>query len=467
MFMLKESLKGAVIAFFSVALIVAGCRTKDAPLPDNVVQFESSEQGMDAATSSVTVRLRLSRGADRDIPVTVSISPTGMEYGSDFLTQPAAENGLISLTVNSGSSEASFTITKAAGLTLYGDEQVIFKIESSGAPVIIGNTNQLTMKFEEIISAGSSMIGDGGGATYPNKVFFDLSANSQTPVLRTKWDLGFYSGDEWRVILNSSVAMMAKQIEKNDLNTVTSADTTGFSQTVVFNQFEPDPASLPYIDYPTGDLGRTAIAEVSANPDDNKVYIINMGKGVGNPAPLRGWKKIRVIRNGNAYTLQYADINATAYSSIDIPKNNAYFFNYVSFSTGPLEVEPPKDKWDLAWTFFSNVTDFGGGEVPYTFQDEVLQNRNVLTAKVLTSVKAYADFSEADISTQTFTDLQTGIGSDWRSGGGPNAQPGVKTDRYYIIKDGGGNYYKLRFTAMTKNGERGYPSFEYVLLKKG
>ena len=29
-----------------------------------------------------------------------------------------------------------------------------------------------------------------------------------------------------------------------------------------------------------------------------------------------------------------------------------------------------------------------------------------------------------------------------------------------------GNYYKIRFTSLTKNGERGYPSFEFDLVKK-
>ena len=124
-------------------------------------------------------------------------------------------------------------------------------------------------------------------------------------------------------------------------------------------------------------------------------------------------------------------------------------------------------KWDIAWTFFSNVTNFGTGEVPYLFQDIVLLNRNVQAAKVMTATKAFADFTEADIAAQTFATAQTAIGADWRSGGGPGAAPAVRTDRYYIIKDGTNNYYKIRFTSLTQNGERGYPSFELVLIKKG
>lgn len=465
--MFKQKLQIGLVCTLFLLILAAGCRKKDAPLPDNEVQFESDNQGLAAAASDITVKLKLSRATDRDIPVTVSLTPTGVAYTTNFTTTPAAASGTLSLTILSGSSEASFTLTKTPGILLDGDENIAFKIESSGAPVIIGATRVFTLQFAEIISAGSAVTGDGGGATYGNKVFFDLSANSHTAVQRTRWDLGFYSGNEWRVILNSSTAMMAKQINKNDLNAVTAADTAGFAGDVIFNQNDPDPAALAYIDYPDGDLTRTAIAEVSATASDNKVYIVNRGKGIGDPAPDRGWKKIRIIRNGNGgYTLQHADIGATSYTSIDIPKNADNFFNYASFETGAVQVEPQKTKWDIAWTYFSNALNFGV-EVPYTYQDFILQNRNVEVAKVETASKAYADFSEADIASQTFSSKQNKIGADWRAGGGPTTAPYIYDNRYYIIKDGDGNYYKLRFTALTKDGERGHPAFEYALVKSG
>ncbi|HRP55808.1 HmuY family protein [Agriterribacter sp.] len=466
--MFKQTLRTGFIFSLALLVLAAGCRKKDAPLPDNLVQFESGNQGLAATAPDITVKLKLTRATDRDIAITISLTPTGVAYTTDFTTTPAAASGTLSLTVPSGSSEGSFTLAKAPGVLLDGDEQIVFKIESSATPVIIGTTNVFTLQFAEIISAGSDITGDGGGATYGNKVFFDLSANSQTAVQRTKWDLGFYSGDEWRVILNSSTAMMAKQIDKSDLNDVTAEDTTGFSEDVIFNQFAPSTDALAYIDYPDGDLTKTAIAEVSATASDNKVYIVNRGKGVGSPTPDRGWKKIRIIRNGSGgYTLQHADIDATSFTSVDIPKNTDYFFNYASFETGAVEVEPQKTKWDIAWTYFSNVTDFGGGEVPYAFQDFVIQNRNVEVAEVETSAKAYDAFAEADIAALTLSASQLSIGSGWRAGGGPTSAPYVYDDIYYIIKDGDNNYYKLRFTALTKDGERGHPAFEYALVKSG
>ncbi len=456
-----------LLAFMITAI---ACRKKDAPLPDNVVSFEATEQGLAESASAIEIKVKLSGAASTSIPVGIRITPSaGVEYGTQFTTSPAAVAGVVTPIVLSGSNEATFTVTKVPDALFYGDEKIVFDIISSGPPVIINTSNtRFTLSFAEIISGGSSVVGQGGGATYGNKVFFDLSANTQIPVQRTMWDLGFYSGDDYRVILNSSTAMMAKAIDKNDLNAVTAADTVGFSNDVVFNQAAPSAASLAYIDYPNGDLTRTAIAEVSATATDNKVYIVNRGTGIGSPAPARGWKKIRIIRNASGgYTLQHADIAATTSTSVDIPKDGTYFFKYVSFETGATDVEPLKTKWDLAWTYFSNVTNFGGGEVPYLFQDVILQNRNVEVNVMATSTRAYEEFTEADIAGLTFGTSQTMIGSGWRAGGGPTTQPAVTTTRYYILKDGDGNYYKLRFTALTSNGERGFPAFEFVLLRRG
>jgi hypothetical protein len=463
--MFKQTLRTGFIFSLALLVLAAGCRKKDAPLPDNLVQFESGNQGLAATAPDITVKLKLTRATDRDIAVTVSLTPTGVAYTTDFTTTPAATSGTLSLSIPSGSSEGSFTLTKAPGVLLDGDEQIVFKIESSATPVIIGTTNVFTLQFAEIISAGSDITGDGGGATYGNKVFFDLSANSQTAVQRTKWDLGFYSGDEWRVTLNSSTFMMAKQIDKNDLNEVSEADTIGLS---LYDHNMPETESLAYVDYPDGDLNKTAIAEISATATDNKVYLVNRGVGIGNPVPERGWKKIRIIRNGSGgYTLQHADIDATSFTSVDIPKNTDNFFNYISFETGAVTVEPQKTKWDIAWTYFTNAIDFGWGEIPYAYQDFVIQNRNVEVAMVKTAGKAYNDFSEADIAAQDFSTTQNSIGSGWRSGSGPGMPPVASDDKYYIIKDGDNNYYKLRFTSTTKNGERGFVAFEYALVKSG
>jgi hypothetical protein len=466
---MKNSLMHGFLMIISTAILITACRKRDALLPDNLVNFETANQGLNASEDSIKVKMKLSRPTDRDVKVTINFTPHDLVYGTDFITSPTMVSNTLTLTVPSGNNETSVTVKKIPGVLFDGDEKLIMEIHSSEAPVYIGATKQFTLNFSELVANSASATINGGGATYPNKVFIDLSANRQVAVNRGNWDLGFYTGnDDFRVVLNSSSAMMAKGIDRTDLSLVTIADTIGFSGDVVFSQTAPTTSSLAYIDHPSGDLSRTAISSISATANENKVYIINRGFAPGSPAPARGWKKVRVIRNASGgYTLQHADIAATTFQEINIMKDGNYFFKYISFESGAVEVEPAKKKWDLAWTYFSNATNFGTGEVPYLFQDIILQNRNVEVARVMSSTTTFENFTETDLAGLTFSSTQTTIGADWRSGGGPGTAPAVRTDRFYIIRDGDNNYYKLRFTALTQNGVRGYPAVEFVLVKRG
>jgi hypothetical protein len=456
-------IRNILAAFLLVSmLILASCSNDDPPLPDNLSTFESGELGMTEGENELTVKILLSRPTSADQHVTVSFATEGIVYGTDFTTEPEATNNTLSLTIPKGSTEGSFKLIKSAGLLLDGDEKITFNIATTTSSLIIGQQKQLSLTFAEILSSGAIIDINGGGATYANKVFVDLSANRQTAVERSTWDLGFYMlANDFKVILNSSLTMMARPLDKTNLNAVTAIDTLGFEETLLIA--EPD--ALSWIDDPKGDLAKTAIAPISATASENKVYIVNRGAGSGTP-PHRGWKKIRIVRNGSGYTLQHADINATTFQEIQISKDEAYHFKYVHFETGIVSVEPEKDKWDIAWTYFMNTTSFGVDIVPYTFQDLVLQNTyRVETAKVLTSVVSYDNFSETNLTPLIFSTSQINIGSDWR-----RTSPSpviVYEDRFYIIKDGDGNYYKLRFKLILRDGVRGTPQFEYALVKKG
>lgn len=465
-----KNLKSILLLTLFSVIVLTACRKREGlALADNYVAFEDAAQGITATENTITIKLKLLSPTNTDIPVVINVVEQGVLYATDYTLLPAVNAGKISITIPSGSSEASFKLTKVPSAIFDGDEKIIFSLYSSGAPVFLGVTKQFTLSFAELVASSYASTINGGGANYGNKVFIDISANRQTAALRTAWDLGFYNGaDDYRVTLNSSINMMAKQLNKTDLNTVSNADTIGLTNEVFFSLFAPTSISLPYIDYPNGDLTRTAISTIAANANDNKVYIVNRGNGIGTGAASRGWKKIKIIRNtSGGYTLQFADINATTFSSLDIAKDDKTFFKQFSFETGITDIEPLKKKWDFAWTYFANVTNFGTGEVPYLFQDAILLNKNVQAAKVLTATKPFDAFAESDLPTLTYLTAQNAIATDWRSGGGPGTAPAVRTDRYYIIKDGENNIYKIRFTALTQNGERGYPAYETVLLKKG
>ncbi len=452
--------------FVLAVSILNACKESDPPLPDNVVQFESAEQGMDAATKETTVKLKLSRTVDVATPVTVQITPTGITYGTQFTTTPAATNNVLALTVPVGSSEASFKLTKANNLFLSGTETIDLTIASATSPVLVGTNRALKIKFTSIVSTGTALTLDGGtgGSSAVNSVFADLSNNAATSVKRAAWDLGFYSGSDFRVILNNTTGAAATALAKNDLAQVTAADTVG----LVLNVSNFDPAGLKQIDDVSGDITKTVISSISATDTDNKVYIIN--RGTGGSTSAKSWVKIRVLRNGTTgYTLQYAGIRETTFKTVSITKDAAYNFKYTSFDTGALvDVEPAKARWDIEWTGGMNKTSDGTNDIPYYFADQVFINQlgGVTAAEVLTSTVSYDAYSESNIATTPFKSDKMVIGSNWRVASPTST--GVRTDRFYVIKDGVGNVYKLKFVsfATQDGGERGKPKIEFKLVKQ-
>jgi len=462
---------------------LSACDDEDPPQRANTVDFEVSDQiGFDADENTITMRINFSSETTKDAEVIIDVTATGITYGTEFTTDPVMTGNSIALAIPAGSTQVSFDVIRNEDVALDGDESISFTISQVGQHLVVGTKNQITLAFSEILATHVIMDPNVGGQLQPNKVFIDLSANRQTAVNRGDWDLGFYTEtDQFRVMLNSSSSMMARVLDKNDLNAVTATDTIGWGAQlstdgvfagIIADQM-PDwiPSSINWIDAPSGDISATAITEVAQNDGDNKVYIVNRGK---NPdGSERGWKKIRVIRDGDNYTLQHADINATTFETVAITRDDAYHFNYVNFDDGAVEVEPKKDKWDIAFTVFTNTTPSGAEVVvPYVFSDVVLQNRYKTKTKELLVAEAgaYKDFDVNDLNAfavEDFSTNQINIGSRWRSGGGPGSSPAIKEDRFYLVEDAEGNTYKLKFTALTQNGERGRPQIEFDLLETG
>ncbi|MFT3827703.1 MAG: HmuY family protein [Chitinophagaceae bacterium] len=303
--------------------------------------------------------------------------------------------------------------------------------------------------------------GGAGGANAENTVFVDFSKDEQDSVKRVAWDLGFYcSSTDFRVKINNTTAATAKAINKTDLTLVTTSDTVGFSASLALGQ---GAGTMDIIDDVDGDITKTVIAAISATDSDNKVYILKLSNGMVSPA--KDWYKIRILRNGTGYKLQYAKLSETTVKTIDIAKDASYNFKYVSLDKGAaVSVEPAKADWDIEWTL---TTYKASATIPYTFSDYVYINYlgGVTAAEVLTSTVTYDNYVEANITTTTFSNSKVVIGGNWRATTGTI---GVKTDRFYVVKDPAGNVYKLKFVSFHANdgGVRGMPVIEYKLVKK-
>ncbi|MBB4805076.1 hypothetical protein HNP38_000348 [Chryseobacterium defluvii] len=322
---------------------------------------------------------------------------------------------------------------------------------------------------------------DVGGATEPNQVWFDLGTNTEIITKRTDWDLAFYSGSAFKVILNSSIMMAAGKIPGAvNIDLVKETDVTTLMDEVQVANFNP--ANVAYIDDVKGDVpvGYTAIGEIKATDSENAVYLVNMGReiftgtvptgSVSTGGDLRGWMKVQVVRSGDGYKVKYAELNATSHKELIIAKNPAYNYTFVSLKNNKeVLVQPEKKKWDICFTVFTNTITGAGS---YIYADFVTNNNlggagayEVKIAAPASGVEAYNNFKASDIDQSKFVyNDQRVIGSNWRNPVGVNGLE-VYGDRFYIVKDAEGYYFKLRFTRLTSTaGERGRPQFEYKPL---
>ncbi|MDX2303131.1 MAG: HmuY family protein [Microscillaceae bacterium] len=448
-------------------LCFTGCNEEDEPQPITV-NFTNTSVGISTDNPQVTVSITFSRPAATSGTLNISVNSNNLTYGQDqdFYTNPAANNNTLALNYRAGDDGLSFEVLAGTARNIQQDEQVVFSIDpQANTEVLVGINPTLSLTFSENFIALSGTVelngGNQGSSINLNQAFFDLSKLLQTTVDKKSWDIGFYTASgEHRVVLNGSAGVMARPLNKNDLNAVTVQDTVGFAalMTIPPPGFDASIGSVAWIDAPDGDLSKTAFGNISATDTNNQVFIVKDATGTA-------WKKVRVLQNGANYTLQYADIEGTSFNTLTITKNQDYNHIFFDFTNGIVSVEPPKDQWDLMYGSYTEILNVGGpgADIPYSFNDYIILNRDqVSVAMVMTSAVSYEDFGISDLAALTFSSKTNAIGASWRQGGGPSSPPALYSDRFYVINDTQGNIYKLKFTRLTStSGQRGYPEFIY------
>lgn len=351
-----------------------------------------------------------------------------------------------------------------------------------------------------------------GGFNQPNRVYVDLSTGTQTAVARDSWEIAVYNGSQNRVYLNNALLVSAAELEGiNDITTVTESTALtapmtlntldqSFSQTTVtvntvgelmaglpvsYTQYGDLSAGISFTDSKEGELTGTAFEEVSTTDSSNNVYIVNLGNEIptenngslNTTGDARGFMKVRVLTDGNTYTIQYAELtNTTDFSEITVTKDGSYNITAVSLTDGQVvSTEPMSSNWDID---FGGVFSYYGTQGPLaaglTYSDYTTHNTlggvglyTITIEEDDTTTPNYVDFTLADVTEASFVyNDRAVIGSGWRvTSFTPGVEPTVRENRFYIVKDTDGNYYKLRFTAVvSETGERGFPQFQYELL---
>ncbi len=294
---------------------------------------------------------------------------------------------------------------------------------------------------------------------YQYQVYFDLNRNLEVSSNdKSKWDLGFESGDStWHILLNTSAFMYAANSGEKDFEAVT--DTTG----LIWKYDKSD-----------GNLDSTAIGNwLNFSGDDtlytNHVYVINRGYDqLGN---LRGLRKI-VFTNVDldTYSFKYADLNGENYNEFVIEKSDSVNHVQFSFEDGGKQFyfEPIALSWDILFTQYTTLLFTDEGE-PYPYLvTGVLTNYDLVGV----AIDSTMEFDDIDYNFAASLELsynQDAVGYDWKELQGDVNSGSVYYEivegRNYIIKNRFGLYAKLRFISFYNNeGKKGYPSFQYLFL---
>lgn len=280
-------------------------------------------------------------------------------------------------------------------------------------------------------------------SNYKWQVYYNLKTNTIVGKnLKTSWDLGFEANQEgFHVILNSAKVMLAYQTTRNHFEDV--KDTSGFYENRKW-------------DAPCGSVDSTAIGDWR---EKSSIYIID--RGYSEIGVHQGFRKIQILSvDDHKYSLRIANLNGSNDQRLEIEKNPRYNFMFLSFQTNHLvDVEPPKDEWDLVFTQYTHV--FYNPEMTYLVTGCLL-NRY----KMVATADKISDFTAITYSTilnyQFVSDINV-IGYDWKTYTGNTYIINSKTN--YIIRNSEGCYYKLHFIDFfNTNGVKGNPKWEFQAL---
>jgi hypothetical protein len=288
---------------------------------------------------------------------------------------------------------------------------------------------------------------------YNQQFFYDLFTNQIVSSNdNTIWDLAFdCHEDGFYIWLNSSKQMQAFNTGYTDINAVTTESGVKWKW-----------------DYPEGKPVDNAIGEWGMFFNNNStsfghVYLIDRGVNADNVK----FGKRKVVFEGmtnGTYRVRFAKLNGEDTRVIDIPKDSRYNRVYLSFDDGGkiVQVEPQKNTYDLEFTRYTHIF-FEFDTLPYLVTG-ALSNRAGVTVAEDSSLH-FSDITIDSVANYTFSNNADAIGYDWKSFDIDDTKYSIIPNKFYIVKDLEGNYYKLRFLDFfSDSGERGYPKFEFVRL---
>lgn len=292
------------------------------------------------------------------------------------------------------------------------------------------------------------------GSQYGTQMYFDLETGQlvqSTPT--TMWDLALRSdAGGHHIFLNTSTIMAAA-----DLGTVAFRDVRNTTGAAWFN------------DRPDGSWDSTAIGEwwrQEGGTVVTKGHVYLIDRGFTPEGKRRGYMKLEILgADAASYRIHFAALNGSNEQTVTVQRDMLRRFTGFSFdgAGSVVQIEPPKDKWDILFTRYTHIFYEDTATMPYAVTGVFLNPERVSAAA--DSARAFESITAADLASYTFSRNRDKIGYDWKSYDLDAGKYTVYPKKIYLVKRHEGLSFKLRFVEFySDGGESGYPRMEWQSL---
>jgi hypothetical protein len=299
------------------------------------------------------------------------------------------------------------------------------------------------------------------GENYANQLWFEFSTQKSASNPFGLWDLAFSCDESNRIIMNTG---------KHGESGITKFEGKDFRDVC---QIDVGKVNWNY-DNPNGAHDSLALSGWFNSNGPGKVigkdvlYILNRG---ADTLGAKKFIKFKILsKEGGVYHFQWGLLtDTTPANDIYIRINPEYNFAYYSFTFEKEVYNEPftNSNWDIVFTTYKQTVyeESFGVLMPYVLRGVLINPKNVQVCELNNKI-AYEKIDLAYAQTQFYTGFLNEIGYDWKLWNMTANKYTVDQNKVYLIKDGKGNLFKMKFVDFYDDqGRKGFPKMAWELLK--
>jgi len=299
------------------------------------------------------------------------------------------------------------------------------------------------------------------GENYENQIWFHFGSQSGSTNTFGLWDIAFACSNNPHLMINGgkNQAFSLAQFPGKKFNEVGMSDLTSatWNSDILNGNHDSLAFGQPFLYESPGHFGTKPA-----------VYILDRGED-----SLGAERYLKIELTGyraGVYSFRWGPLNeAQARYATYMRTNEEKNYVYYSFAEhNDVQNEPlRKEAWDIVFTTYKEpVPEPGTGILyPYVLRG-VLINSARLEVCELGSPNSFETVDLDIAKKQTYSRKWNEIGYDWKAFDQATNQYTIVPNKFFLIRDESGNYFKLKFVSYYNDqGLKGFPKMAWELLQ--